>query len=212
MLAGGILVVALVSVGFYLGLRALITDNGDVVLETIWDIYDYELPVTRVIVGLLSLLFWPGALWLALIIMKVSDRVPPALVNLSGLFLSALCFVCSWLPPSTIILGFFIPVVISLVIVLTLYRLAVSTALAVWGLHIVMVTLALMVCALVLERIDTGRFYNPFTEIPAVLKYHDAQGGMPNPGIVEVPISELPLDTGIRWVSTGSDWLDRRAG
>jgi hypothetical protein len=214
-LLAGFTVVGLLSISIYLSLRMLLVQNGTeapATILTLGSLYVHALGVTRVAVGVVLLVAWPVALWSALSLMKIDVPVPASHVNLSGMFLAALTYVASWLPGTMVMLAVVLPVALSLIIIAGMYRLGLTRALAVWAVQLVLVTVAGLGAFTISERIQLDVFFNPFTDIPALISYAHEEGTVEEPGVYTLPESAVPITKVVRWHSTGSHWLDRRAG
>lgn len=211
LMLGTVAAVAFLSIGFFLTLRLYLygTPNGP--LHSFAEVFDRELLTTRAVTGALALFAWPGAIWAALALFKMAENVPPGLVNLAGVFLAALTYVASFVPTAGFIASLLLPSVFSLVIILAFFRLPTAAGLGVWGLQLLFSAVAVLAIFVMCERIQTGIFLNPFTEIPAILRFTQVQQSG-TVGMNTAPDQELPIRVDVTWKSTGSAWLDRRSG
>jgi hypothetical protein len=215
-LMAGLTVIGLISVSIYLSLNLLLGDSepgqAREVLRTLWDVYTHELKLTRVLSGLSLVIIWPLSLWAVLLLVKPERPVPAALVNLTGLLLGSLAFLTSWLPPQMLLLAPVFPVLVALAIILGSFGIGVIRAVNVWALHLALVLLSMMVLFTAFESYQLGAFFNPISEVPAVVRYERRQMNAEHPGEYTLPGTEIPLTQEVIWQTTGSAWLDRRAG
>ncbi len=212
MAAGGV-VVALLALSLYLSMKLLIFRSTDgVFISTLGDLYDSNLAVSRVLTGLGMLFIWPAVLALSLLLVKSDRPVPPPLVVLTGLLMASFAYVCSWLPANLFNLTFILPPIIGLVIIAGAFGIGWLRALNVWALHLVLVLIAALALFDLSESVQLGSVFNPLTEIPSIMRYSKEQQANPTPGNYPVPGETVPIVHKVKWKSTGSPWLDKRAG
>ena len=213
---GGVVVVALLSLCLYLSLRLLLRAGPELVhpgvICTLAELYRTELATTRILMGIVLLVGWPMALWGALLLVPPTRPLPVLLVNLSGLLLAALAYLGTWLPGGALALAPILPALVSLAIVAVAFGMGFGRALKVWVVQLAFVFAFTVVSVVIIESFQSGRFFNPVTSAGAVLHLSGTAEEGGNRGSYEVPLHELPVVQGVRWPSTGSPWLDERAG
>ncbi|HPO17099.1 MAG TPA: tetratricopeptide repeat protein, partial [Candidatus Hydrogenedentes bacterium] len=212
-MASGIIVVALLALSLYLSLKLLAFRGGNgVFVSTLGELYNTDLAISRVLTGLALLFIWPAALGLTLTLVKSERPVPPPLIILTGLLMASFGYVCSWLPANLFNLTFILPPVFGLVIIIGAFGIGFLRALNVWALHLIIVLIAALAIFDLSESVQLGSVFNPVSEIPSIIEYSKAQKASATPGNYPVPGETIPIAHKMRWKSTGSPWLDKRAG
>ncbi len=210
-----IAVLTLLTLSVYLTARMLlfgVAAESTSAVSTLWDVYNQELGVTRMLTGLFLLVFWPLALRVALALVSPPRPVPPPIALLTGLLLASLCYVGSWLPANLLFLVPLLAVAVSLTLILAVFGIGVARALTLWALHLFAVTAGVLLAVTLLESYSLGQFFNPVTEIPAIMRYSREQKASGQPGKYELQGTRAPVESSVTWRSTGSQWIDRRAG
>lgn len=213
-LVGGIFSLVLLFVDIFIAIQLLWFNqpSANYVPMSIWDVYTYEISATRVITGALLLFWWPIAFWLSAFITRIHTKTPPVLINLTGVLLATISFVASFLPENVIIIAPLLPLLIAFIIIIGTFRLNFIRSFTFWTLQMVVVIALLVPTVVILERIQTGTFYNPLTEFPALIQYlQNPEDHADTQGIMLMQ-NTIPIQQNIRWESTGSAWLDRRGG
>ena len=213
-LAAGIMVVGLLALALYLSLRLLWVASGPEAPRTItsiWELYTYDLAWSRVVTGTLLIVACPAVLWGMLQLIKPEEPVPGALLILAGLLPPSLGYVCTWLSPSLLFLAFLLPAIISLAIIAGAFGLGFARAINVWILHLAAMVALTAITFTLVEAAQLERIYNPFSEIPAVIRFAGERLGEEAHATHTIPGHALPLEQRLRWLSTGSGWLDQRA-
>ncbi len=220
-LVGGLTAVALLSLGLYLSFM-LVFERDDAstgTIHTLWDLYATEMIPTRLIAGGVMVLLWPLVLWLTMVFFGIPRNLPNSWVGLTGLLLAVLTYLCSWVPGPGFLLVFMVPAVLSLIIIAALFYLPFIRALAVWATQLVVMLMILLTTVILSESIQLGQVFNPIAEVPAVIRYALEEGRILNPGIHELSGEIIEDSLGKRWTSrplrfqsTGSRWMDCRAG
>ncbi|MBI1321478.1 MAG: tetratricopeptide repeat protein [Candidatus Hydrogenedens sp.] len=211
----GIAGVIIAGVCVYLSVMLMLKDRtafGSYGFRTVWDLYEYGLGRTRLALGAGLYLGWPLALWAGMRFTRSPLKVPPAFITLSGLALAGLSFLCTWLPPNSLPLAFFLPLALSAVIVIAALGLTARQAFGVWAIQAMLVTALVPAVLAGAERLQLGTFYNPLVEIPRVIQYVQGRSPILDTGIYQIPGNTLPIKQQVTWNSTGSDWLDARGG
>ena len=208
----GILGVLTTAIGLFFSLRLMysVPDSGLLISST-WDVYQYQMVGLRVGIGAAAIVAWPAALWAAVLAVRPRQVLSPALINFTGIFLAGLAYIATWLPRDLMFFVPVLPVVLSLAIILSTFRIGAGRALAVWALHLG-ITLALLYgAAAIIERVRLGAFFNPFREIAAVTAYENGPASARVDGAYPFPDGVTPYEVRTRWNSTGSAWLDSAA-
>ncbi len=210
----GIAVVAMLALCIYLSLKLMLPGKAGeaVFVNTLALLYQHELGMSRVITGVVVLVLWPFVLQLTLSLMRLEKASPPPLIWLAGLLQASLAFLCTWLPLHMVSLMFLLPAVVGLGAIVGLFGLGLLRALNVWILQLVLMGAVVLISFTACESIQLGQFFNPFSEIPAVLHYAQQQKVNPKPGSYPLPGTTVPVKQEVLWESTGSPWLDRRTG
>lgn len=181
--------------------------------QTLWDLYQHGMGRTRLTLGATLYLGWPFALWSAINFFRVPLRIPPAFVTLTAFAAAGLAFLCTWLPANSLWLFVVLPPGGTALLIFGAYQLAPRQAAAVWATHLAIMALLVPLSILISERIQFGAFYNPVTELSRVLAFASAEGNAATgSGRLTLEDEEVPIMRRLRWTSTGSAWLDARAG
>jgi tetratricopeptide (TPR) repeat protein len=208
----GLGALGLISLGFILSIQLFFGDAGpQAPTHTLYQFFTHDLAVTRVCVGVSLLLIWPCALWIALSLIQYEERIPAALINLTGLLCAALAFCATWLPPHLLSLALVLPLALALFLIAGTFRLGLPKTLVVWAAHVTGVFVLGLLLVVLVEAWQTKRLFNPITEASAVLAYAAAQRENEVPGSYQIASVEAPYTQKLRWRATGSEWLDTRA-
>lgn len=194
-----------------LAIRLIIEADSQTIPGSLTDIYENHLLATRLWAGIALVGFWTGGLWTGLALVKGAEDPPPAIINLAGLLLGALTFVASWLPGWLWYLVFLLPAVIAFGLLILSLRLRLIRAMGVWLVAQLTVTAGLTGTVLMSERSQLGAFFNPFSEVPAIIAYA-AQQSPAQTGEHLFSQGAIPYSRDFALRSTGSQWLDLRAG
>jgi len=211
----GVAGVTIAGVCVYLSIMLMMDDRtatGNYGFRTVWELYQHGLGRTRLTMGAALYIGWPMALWAGMRVTRSALKVPPAFITLSGVALAGLAYLCTWLPANSLPLAFFLPLALSAAIVIGALGLTARQALGVWLVQAALVTALVPAAITLAERIQLGRFYNPITEIPRVISYMSGRSPVTDTGVYAIPGSVLPVRQKVRWISTGSEWLDDRGG
>jgi hypothetical protein len=181
--------------------------------QDLYDLYQHGMARTRLTLGAVLYMGWPFALWTAINYFKVALRVPPAFVTLSAFVTAGVAFLCTWLPINAMWLFAVLPPFTAALLVIGAFQIPPRQAVAVWSLHLGIMFILVPIALLSAERIQLGQFYNPFTEFPKVVGFVQRQGAEADPGgTLAIEDADVPIAQRVRWESTGSPWLDVRAG
>lgn len=200
----------------YLSVKLMLGDRstGDRFgYQNLWDLYQHGLGRTRLALGATLYLGWPFALWSAISLFNVPLRIPPAFVTLTAFAAAGLAYLCTWLPQNSLWLFVVLPPAGTALVIFGAFQLSPRKALTVWGTHLSIMALLIPITILVAERLQFGEFYNPVTELRQVLAFaRDEKNPNTPSGRVTIEDAEVPLAQKFKWASTGSAWLDTRAG
>lgn len=206
-LIAGIAVVVLLAISLYLSITLVLNDGAEIP-STLRELFQFRMGITRIIWGVLMLVLWPASLWLSLSLLDARPKVPANFITLSGLALAALLYITTWLPTQVLLLVPLVPAVISLVLILGTLGLPLQKATLVWGLQLGLVTLCAVLGFIVADKSQSERIFNPVFDLPALFRFASQPAttdyALP-PGVTEVAYEVI-------WKSTGSAWLDARAG
>lgn len=210
--------VGLLFAGFcvYLSIALMLEDRstGDRFgYQSLWDLYQHGMGRTRLTLGATLYLGWPLALWSAINFFNIQLRIPPAFVTLTAFAAAGLAYLCTWLPESALSLFLILPPAGTALLIFGAFQLAPKQALSIWATHLALMAMLLPIAILVSERMQFGAFYNPITEASRIIAFaradRDANG---TSGHLSIEDTEVPFSQRIKWTSTGSAWLDVRAG
>ncbi len=200
-----------VGAGLSIQMAAASLQKGVPVLSMA-DVYNREMAITRIVLGLGSFLLWPWVMRTAVSLFAGAASPSPPLAMVTGLATAAIAYNATWLPLSQAPLIVLLPLVASLAACLILFGLSPARALGAWAFQAAIMALITIAGFTAIESVQTGVFFNPITEIPAIRAYvktiDDAGGTLS--GLV--PQETSPFEQGVAWTSTGSRWIDKRAG
>ena len=208
-------VVVLLLLGLYLSLSMLGAaghDAGRATVHTVAELYAHQIGQSRAITGFVTVLFWPLAFYLAVMLMQSGKPLPGMLITLSGLLMGTLAYVTSFLPHPLTSLAVFLPMILSLMLVLSTFGLSLSRAVGVWVVQFGMVLLIAAATFVASESFLLKEPLNPLREAVAVVRFMGTSAGEDVPGNFRFPQEVVPVSQDIVWHPTGSEWLDRRAG
>ncbi len=207
-------VVVLLLLGLYLSLSMLGAAGqgaGDGAVRTVWELYERQIGYSRAITGLVTILFWPLAFFLAVLLVPSAKPVPGMLIVLAGLFMGSLAYAASFLPPPLTLLTVFLPMVLSLMLVLSTFGMPAGRAVGAWAIQFGAVLLIGTATFVASESFLLKDPLNPLREAMAVAGFVGASAQESIPGSYRLPQDVVPISQDIVWHPTGSDWLDRRA-
>ena len=204
---GLIVSIGLILIGGYLtGRQALYVwehpDAADAV-RIVQQIFEISLLSTHIVLGLVLLIAWPAAVWVACHLAK-ADSVPFKTAAVTGLFCGALAYLLTWCPVAVLPFVLVLPLLASGVPMMTLYKIGVGRALLTWAIQAVLAGGAILAA---LTALEGGAMLWQF---PAIASYAGMHDNQQNAGTFQFPVLLAPIDKTIRWESTGSPWLDER--
>lgn len=205
-LAAGIAAGVLLVIGMYLSVRVFFGER-DMTADPLAAFYLNNLAVSRLITTLALLVAWPLAIHLGLFILNDST-VSFGGATIAGVALAALVQVASGASASWLLQGCGAAAILALIICLGAFRLRFSQALTLTAFQLALVVLIAFLTFSAVEWTRTKKFFNPITEIPAVIAY--AQRGSAGGQLLEhrSMLERLPIDHKFVWESCGSAWLD----
>lgn len=208
-------VVVLLLLGGFLTLRmagAFGPPEETDVIHTLGELYTRQIVFSRAVTGGAVLLFWVAAMHIALRLVGQAKSIPAMLVNLTALLMGSLAYTASFLPQPMTVLALLLPMLLSLVIILSTFRLEPGRALAAWAVQFLMVLVFAGAVFTFSESYRLGEPLNIFREIRAVAAFASGQGGEGETAGTLLPENKAPMRQRMVFRSTGSAWLDRRAG
>ena len=176
--------------------------------QTLAEVYARYLASTRIITGAALVAGWPAILHLAARILRLQFPRPSRFLTLIGLLLGSLSYNITFLPASWIGAAAMLPPACALALFLYLLRLHVRPAIALWFVQGVLVSALAAACLWGLESLAVNQALNPVREVPAILRVARRP---PPRGQPLVPRRQDHTFAPLRWPSSGSTWLDRRA-
>lgn len=189
-----------------LGVLRAATENP-AALCTVRDVFDNSLLSTRIATGLILFVVWPLVIWFTTALMQPMVSVGgPFLV---GALMASAGYLSLWCAPADIPFAFAGSVFLAIVPIIGVLRLRIGPALVVWVLQAAVVLCAALGSAAALEGTTFLREY------PLLMQYARTHDGVRDfggePGWRLIPSLYVPVQTSVRWDSTGSTWLDARA-
>jgi len=172
---------------------------------TVGGVLSRELLATRLILAVALLAAWPLALWAGT---NVANSTETFLVTIvvTGLLFGSAAYVALFLPLYWVAQALLALIVVAVAPVLATFRAGLARGLAVWAVHAVIVVVVAVVGWAAVEGPAAA------IEFPAAARFARAHDRVPNAGRYYRPVHPAPVETTIRWQSTGSAWLDRKAG
>ncbi len=207
-------VVVLLLLGLYLSLSMLGASGqavGGSAVRTVWELYEHQIGYSRAVTGLVTIVFWPLAFYLAVLLVRPARPVPGMLTVLAGLLMGSLAYAVSFLPTPLTLLTIFLPMVLSLMLVLSTFGMSVGRAVGAWAIQFGMVLVVGAATFVASESFLLKEPLRPLREAVAVVRFLGVSGGESIPGSYRFPQDRVPISQDIIWHSTGSAWLDRRA-
>ena len=184
-------------------------NEGDSPATSLTMLYARHMTATRSIVGVTLIAAWPVILpWCARLLRLQGGR-PAHLLRYSGVALGALTYDLSFLPwPAAPAAVLAIPAVLALVLSFRVLRLGAASACAFWLCQGILVLAVTAAAIWILESVALGEPLNPVKELPAIAR------AARSPSPPEQHILANHRDRSfppLRWLSSGSRWLDGRA-
>ena len=207
----GVAAVAILCFGGYLSIPRMMALRGSgenpATVCSVREVFNSDLLHTRIATGLMLLVVWPVVLWLATVLMQpeLAARGP----ILVGILMASIGYLTFWSAPSEMPYVFLSVLFLAVVPIMGVLRLRFLSAMAVWLVQaaVVMGSVLASVCAL--EGVTF------LMEFPALIHYAEVHDDVRNyggeVGRLSSPSLYIPVDTNVRWESTGSTWLDKKA-
>lgn len=199
---------------FYLSIRMYLRGATSAEFQgyqTLGQLYELGMTQTRLALGAALYLGWPAALWISLSFLNARLRIPPAFVTLTGLLLAGLAYLCTWLPSNALWLFLVVPPGAAALFIYGTFKLPTKQAATLWAMHLGIMVVVILSTILTAERMQLGVVYNPFSEIPKIMA-HSRTDTADRSTTIAPSGSIVPIRQRVRWESTGSAWLDARAG
>jgi hypothetical protein len=176
--------------------------------DTVQELLNTALLSTRIVVGLMLIVVWPGVLWLAALLMRPGG-VPWKAVLATGLLLASSTYLVSWGPPDQ--LGYVFPILVAVAVIpiVATFKAGLGPSLLIWAIQGVLAPCAILISVIALEG---SVFVQEFPRIAQYAKQHDTarRNGADSGQYLLSPVL-VPVSSGVRWESTGSTWIDARA-
>ncbi|MCX5771220.1 MAG: tetratricopeptide repeat protein [Candidatus Hydrogenedentes bacterium] len=202
---GTVGIAVMLALGAFLSLRQFSASYEMHVAKTTQEFWTLGLLLTRVAIGAALLAGWPIALWVALMISRVGAfTLKPVVVT--GLLFASLSYAALSLPLGYVAAILVALMAVSLGPVMLLFNIDFARSLIVWLVQCVLVGAVVLIAFGAMEGAMAVQ------ELPAVLRYAGTHDTEQNPGSYPLPSLQLPAELKVRWQSTGSSWLDQRAG
>ncbi len=201
-LAAGLTIAGLLALGAYLTLGAFAAEQPGAlagVPETLSEFLSGTLLMTRLIVGLCALIVWP-ILWRVSALFVGMHEIHNDVLYRCGAVLAGVTYAVSWVPGSLIYLIVLVPVVLSAALAFGALKAPPARALLLWVVQ--GTAMAIVVVALLAGRHGIGIV----TDVPAMFRF--ASSGVTTSLLRE---TWTPLELGLKWESSGSNWLDENA-
>lgn len=215
-LAGGLTVVGLLTLCLYLSLKMLLnwrTSAAAPVVESLQQLFDQQLGLSRACSGAAILLLSPVVLTLAVRSIRPPRPLSGSLLTIAALIFAALLYLSSWLPLDTAVAEHAAAVCALALLLYGKRRLRPLKAAAAALLNYLLLLACGLTVFTIAEYFQTNEFFNPLRDIPAMRAHAPGAADNSYGGIVTFQNAVTPLKLhGVTWESTGSPWLDRRAG
>jgi len=166
---------------------------------------------TRVWLGILLLVNWSFLLAISvdLFFNEKPSRIPEALC--AGLITGGISFALTWLPLEKLMLAFMVPALVSLPLMVVFLPKKFPKILGAWVLQLALVFGFMFACASIVERSNTGQWFNPIAEYNGLLEYSKKRAADNNPSGYTVIEGAAPVEKQFKLERTGSTWLDLKA-
>ncbi|HUW59491.1 MAG TPA: tetratricopeptide repeat protein [Candidatus Bathyarchaeia archaeon] len=202
---GTVGIAVMLALGAFLSLRQFSASYEMHVAKTTQEFWASGLLLTRLSIGVALLAGWPLALWVALMVSRVGAfTLKPVVVT--GLLFASLSYAALSLPLGYVAAVLVVLLAVSLGPVMLLFNMDFARTLIVWLVQCVLVGAVVLIAFGAMEGAMAVQ------ELPAVLRYAGTHDAGQNAGSHPLPPLQLPADLTVRWQSTGSTWLDQRAG
>ena len=208
-LVAGVAIVVFVAAGFFFTARHYLLagdlDQEAAIPQTVQELVGQELLIARLVLGFALLVVWPLALWVAGSVARAEETFLVTIV-LTGVFFASLTYVALFLPLHWVAKAFLAVLLLAAVPILVTFRCGVARGLLLWLVH---AALVLATAVVVLVAVEGLSALTQFSKTAQFARIHDSA---PDAGRYCFPQRPAPVDITIRWQSTGSTWLDKKAG
>lgn len=171
-------------------------------------VFERNLFTTRIVVGVLLILGWPGVLHGAAGALGLRFKRPNRFLTLLAVLLGGLMYVLTFLPGPGAAAALAVPIVVAPGLFRGLLRMSWGHAARLCAVQIVALGAMLALAVWGLESIAARSPLNPLRELPVIYRL----ARQPAAGIQQVlPTSHGSAFPPLRWAASGSQWLDRRA-
>lgn len=215
-IAVALALVGVLSLCFYLSLNLLLAwhaqEVSPKVLTSLQELYDKRLGLTRVLCGIAMVVGAPMLLGMAIGLAKPERPVSVRPLRLAGMLVAASAFALTWVNLSQVPLALGAAALVWLALLLWLAPLPRVKSVQLWLTHVLLMVGVVLATFAAAENWAVGGIFNPFSDLPAVVRYAQADAENAE-NVVQLPAFRVPLtQQNLVWESTGSAWLDRRAG
>lgn len=151
---------------------------------------------------------WPLLLHLVVRALALKFRRPIRFLTLTGGFLGAVTYVLTFLPGSGALLALAVPLIMSLALFKKLLRMAWPQCMKLWAAQAIGLTMLIASAVWGIESLAARIPLNPLVELPAIYAYTRKE---PNTVLQFTAPTKGNAFIRLRWESSNSLWLDRRA-
>lgn len=171
------------------------------------EFFDDHMTMTRIVIGVTTILLSPLLLTLALAIFSIRPRCTSTRIYLVALMPPALAFSLSWLSAPLSPLAVLLAAIAGLFAFHKGLALSWAQSTGTWFLHGIALTLIAAAALYALESGQAGLALHPANEFRALR----AQIQQPRNEGQEFPVSDRTASPTFQWQASGSEWMDRRA-
>lgn len=208
-IGGGIATGVLLLLGAYFAIRqagsSATVEGVGAVAHRVSELLGSELLLARIVIGVTLLVFWPVWLWVAASLTKAEDA-SLLTIGITGVFLASAAHLILWAPIQTSVWLLAILVLVSFTPIAMTFNAEWMRSAALWAIQAILVVTTLLAALSAMEGTAV------ISELPAVIGYAKVQDAQPDAGRYPVGSFRTPTEKPMRWVSSGSTWLDQKDG
>jgi hypothetical protein len=204
-----------IAAGFLLLLALLLTlrqyflnlhgADGLIPLETVQDVLNEKMWLTKLVLGGALVAGWPLAIWIAVTFARAYEVRPMTIFVTGGLFGAAM-MAALWLPFYLLVVAAPLIILLTIVPICFLFPMdRIQKAVT----SVVQAALVLCLSYIVVALLEGNVVV---AAVPTLLNRSFNQDRVSSAGHHLFPPLTVPLNAHLKWNSTGSVWLDRRAG
>jgi hypothetical protein len=207
----GVAAMVLIGFGAYLSIKQLLALReaaaDQVLVCTVREVFDSALLSTRLSAGLVLLVVWPVVLWLAGNLMQ--PGLPAQGPLLVGCLLASAGYLSLWSAPGDAAYIFVTVLLLAIIPIVGVMQMGLTQAIVVWLIQ------GVLVLGFVVGSVAAVEGVTFLKEFPTVIRYAEVHDGVQKyggePGRYVLSSLYTPVETRVRWDSTGATWLDSRA-